>query len=466
MTTTPVTTRTTTLCILGASGDLTSRLLLPGLGSLLARDTQRSVRVVGSDARPVDEQTWRETVVKAFTDAGVADGSQAYHAATEATWDTTDVTSPEAVKALLAGLGTDPLVLYFALPPAIAAKAVDVLKQVGVPEGTQLALEKPFGGNAEGAIALNATLLSMVPETSIHRVDHFLGVSTVLNVISLRFANRLFQPVWNADDIAAIEIVYDEPLTLEGRAGYYDKAGAMIDMIQSHLLQVMALVTMEPPARIGPIELRDMTTQALRATQPWGGDPAMSSHRAQYTAGTIGDRQVPDYTAEPGVDPARQTETLAQVTLEIHNERWSGVPITLRSGKSIGNPRKAIILTFRDVRHVPHGLSGHDTADQLVLHLSPDQLELRLTTNTADDSLGLKQSTLVADLQQSVLKPYAEVLAGILDGDPTLTVRGDAAEECWRIVSGYQKAWAEGKVPMETYAAGSDGPAGWEPAKA
>ena len=262
------------------------------------------------------------------------------------------------------------------------------------PTGTQLALEKPFGGNAEGAQRSTPSCSSLVPESSIHRVDHFLGVSTVLNVISLRFANRLFQPVWNADNIASIEIVYDEPLTLEGRAGYYDKAGAMVDMIQSHLLQVMALVTMEAPARIGPVELRDMTTQALRATQPWGGDPATSSHRAQYTAGTVGDRQVPDYTAEPGVDPSRHTETLAQVTLEIHNERWAGVPITLRSGKSIGNARKAIILTFRDVRHVPHGLSGHDTSDQLVLGLQPDQLELHLTTNTATNSLGLQQSTL------------------------------------------------------------------------
>ncbi len=454
---------TTTLCILGASGDLTTRLLLPGLGSLLSRDTERSVRIVGSDYRAVDEKEWRDKVTTAFADTGVAKDSAAYAAAEQSEWVTSDVTDPESMKALLSAVGTDPLVLYFALPPAISMKAVDVLQQTGVPTGTQLALEKPFGGNAEGATSLNAKLLTLVPEASIHRVDHFLGVSTVLNVISLRFANRLFQPVWNADNIASIEIVYDEPLTLEGRAIYYDKAGAMIDMIQSHLLQVMALVTMEPPARIGPIELRDMTTQALRATQPWGGDPVTSSHRAQYTSGQVGDRQVPDYTAEPGVDPDRHTETLAQVTVEIHNERWSGVPITLRSGKSIGNARKAIIITFRDVRHVPHGLSGHDTADQLVLNLQPDRLDLHLTTNTSSDSLGLQQSTLSADLLQSELKPYAEVLAGILDGDPTLTVRGDAAEECWRIVAGYQQAWADGKVPMETYPAGSDGPAGWEP---
>lgn len=453
----------TTLCILGASGDLTSRLLLPGLGSLLARDTERSVQIVGSDARAVDEQEWRDRVTTAFTDAGVAEDSAAYTMAAQARWVTSDVTDVASSKALLDGLGSEPLVLYFALPPAISQKAVDVLQQTGIPAGTQLALEKPFGGNLEGARSLNAKLLTLVPEESIHRVDHFLGVSTVLNVISLRFANRLFQPVWNADNIASIEIVYDEPLTLEGRAIYYDKAGAMVDMIQSHLMQVMALVAMEAPARIGPIELRDMTTQALRATEPWGDDPATSSHRAQYTAGTIGDRQVPDYTAEPGVDPARQTETLAQVTVEVHNERWAGVPITLRSGKSIGNARKAMIITFRNVRHVPHGLTGQDTSDQLVLNMSPDRLDLLLTTNTADDSLGLQQSTLSADLLQSVLEPYAEVLAGILDGDPTLTVRGDAAEECWRIVDGYQRAWAEGKVPMETYAAGSDGPAGWDP---
>jgi glucose-6-phosphate 1-dehydrogenase len=454
---------TATLCILGASGDLTTRLLLPGLGSLLARDTERSVRIVGSDYRPVDEQEWRDKVVEAYTGAGVAPGSAAHTAATQAEWVTTDVTDAASVTALLATLTGDPVVLYFALPPAISMQAVDVLQQVGVPEGTQLALEKPFGGNLEGAKSLNAKLLSLVPEGSIHRVDHFLGLSTVLNVLSLRFANRLFQPVWDADSIAGIEIVYDEPLTLEGRAIYYDKAGAMVDMIQSHLLQVMAFVTMEAPARIGPVELRDMTTQALRATEPWGGDPVASSHRAQYAAGTVGDRPVPDYTAEPGVDPERHTETLAQVTVEVRNERWTGVPITLRSGKAISDPRKAIIIRFRDVRHVPHGLAGHDTPDLLVLNLQPDRLELHLTTNTAADSLGLQQSTLSADLLQSALKPYAEVLAGILDGDPTLTVRGDAAEECWRIVDRYQRAWADGKVPMQTYAAGSGGPEGWEP---
>lgn len=451
-----------TLCILGASGDLTSRLLLPGLGTLLARDEGREVNIVGADAHEVPEADWRDRVTSAFAANGVAQGSDAYQSAAQSRWFTTDITDADAFGKLLAECrDAEPLVLYFALPPAITKLAVDTLRRIGIPDGTQLAFEKPFGGDLDGARSLNAKLRTLAPESCIHRVDHFLGTSTVLNLISLRFANRLVQRVWSAEDIESIEIVFDEELTLEGRAGYYDRAGALVDMIQSHLLQVMAFVTMKAPSRIDATELRDVTSQALRATWPWRGDPAAASHRARYTAGAISGQQVPDYVDEPGVDPSHETETLTQVTVEVRNSDWAGVPITLRSGKAIGEPSRAVHITFREVRCLPLGLDGTDSPDQLVINLDPDRLELHLTTNTADDALGLKQAVLQTNLRQSALLPYGEVLAGILDGDPMLTVRGDAAEECWRITEAFQRAATSGAVPLQTYPAGSQGPEGW-----
>ncbi|MFV0459338.1 MAG: glucose-6-phosphate dehydrogenase [Actinomycetales bacterium] len=454
---------TVTMCILGASGDLTRRLLLPGLGTLLARDPHRRVRIVGCDRTATSDAQWQDKVVHAFTSAGVTDGP-ALAEARQARWFTADVTSADDMSRVLRELAdSDPLVLYFALPPAVSQRAVQTLCTTGVPDGTQLAFEKPFGGNLSGAVELNRTLLQLVPETSIHRVDHFLGRSTVLNLLSLRFANRLFEPVWNAENVLRVEIVFDEKLTLEGRAGYYDHAGAMVDMLQSHLLQVMAFAMMEPPARVDEVDLRDATTAVLRAARPWGNDPAAASHRARYSAGTIGGRQVPNYVDEDGVDPANDTETLAQISVEIANQRWAGVPVTLRSGKSIGSARKQIIITFATVRHVPQGLRGQDEPDQLLIDLDPDRIELRLTTNASDDALRLRQSVLSADLGTPQLRPYGEVLAGILDGDPTLTVRGDAAQECWRLIESFQQAWRDGEVPMQEYDAGSHGPTGWDP---
>ena len=451
-----------TMCILGASGDLTARLLLPGLGTLLARDPNRAVDVVGCD-RADASNAWATKVQHAFATSGVADDSDAMQRARDARWFTADVTDPDSLKPVLDALrGADPLVLYFALPPRIAAQAVDALLHLDLPDGTQLAFEKPFGGDLAGARSLNHKLLGLTSEHNIHRIDHFLGQSTVLNLVSIRFANRLFEPVWNAENIAAIDIVYDESLTLEGRAGYYDHSGAMVDMLQSHLLQVMAFAMMQPPATLGHVDLRDATTAVLRACRPWGGDPVASSHRARYTAGTIDGCDVPNYVDEPGVDPANNTETLAQITVEVDTVRWQGVPVTLRSGKSLSDQRQQVVITFRPVRHLPGGLEGPEQVDRLAIELTPDRLELRITINTAENSFGLQQSVLAADLRQAILKPYGEVIAGVLDGDPALTVRGDAAEECWRIIDAYQRAWAAGDVPLQEYAAGSTGPDGWD----
>ena len=252
-----------------------------------------------------------------------------------------------------------------------------------MPEGTILALEKPFGTDLDSARALNRRLEQLVPERQIHRIDHFLGKSTVLNLLGLRFANRIFESVWNADNIAEVEITFDERLALEGRAGYYDKAGALADMLQSHLLLVLALVAMEPPSSLEPDDLRGAMAQALRATRVWDGDAAAASRRARYTAGTMGTRQLVPYTEEPGVDPARETETLAEVRLGIENWRWAGVPFILRSGKALSDDRKEIVVTFKDVPHLPTGFSGAHGQSRLRIALTPDEIGRRRGRSTA-----------------------------------------------------------------------------------
>ncbi|MDF2442114.1 MAG: glucose-6-phosphate 1-dehydrogenase, partial [Subtercola sp.] len=351
--------------------------------------------------------------------------------------------------------------LYFALPPAITEKACEQLATMSLPPKTSLALEKPFGTDEQSAIALNELLLKLVPEEQVHRVDHFLGRSTVLNLLGLRFANRIFEPVWNAEHIEKIEIIYDEQLALEGRARYYDKAGALVDMIQSHLLQVMAVVAMEPPSTLKSSDLRDAKQLVLRATQVWQGDAIAASRRARYTAGEVQGRQLPAYVDEAGVDPARETETLAEVTFEVNTWRWAGIPFTLRSGKALAERRREIVITFRPARQLPVGLKGHNDPTVLRVFLAPDEMSLEININGPGDPYELERISLDAHFGDGQLLAYREVLAGILDGDSSLSVRGDSAVEGWRIVAPIIEAWKRDEVPIDDYHAGTEGPTFW-----
>ena len=450
-----------TLLIFGASGDLTARLLLPGLGQLLTSQPDRRLRLIAAGGADWTDKEWREVVQTSFGQVAAAGACVADLLATTH-YVKADVTDPAVLTELL-GMATGVPAIYFALPPAVAAQVVVALQQVEIPEGLTLALEKPFGVDVASAIALNAELAKLVPENQIHRVDHFLGRSTVFNILGLRFANRIFEPLWNSDHIATIDLVYDEQLGLEGRAGYYDKAGALVDMIQSHLLQVMAVLAMEPPSTLGQQDLRDAKELVLRATHIRGDDPVASSRRARYSAGQIDGRTLPAYADEAGVDPARETETLAEVTLEIATWRWKGVPITLRSGKAIGSRRREIVVTFKPAQHVPVGLTGASTPTVLRIYVAPDAMSLELDINGPGDPYELERVSLDATFGDGQLLAYREVLAGILDGDPSLSVRGDSAVEGWRILEPVIAAWKADEVPLEEYPAGSEGPADWTP---
>lgn len=452
-----------TLLILGASGDLTGRLLLPGLARLVATGRANGLRLVGAGSDPWPLEQWQDRVHTAFVDAaGQADaaGKKALSALENSTaYHQLDVTADGPLASLLADL-EGPVAVYFALPPHVSQKACEILAPAQVPAGTRLVMEKPFGSGEESARELNRTLLTLVPEDHIHRVDHFLGKATVLNILGLRFANNFLEPVWNREHIAKVEIIFDEDLALEGRARYYDGAGALRDMIQSHLLQIMALMAIEPPATIGERDLRDAVAAVLRASSirpPYNS----STRRARYTAGTMGGRKVPDYVREEGVDPDRSTETLAEVQVNIDNWRWKDVPFILRSGKALGDKRKEAVVTFRPVPHLPHGFSGVDAPNSLRIGFGPDTLAIDVDVNGPGDIFSLDRTTLTAELNASELLPYGEVLEGVLTGDPLLSVRGDTAEDCWRILEPVLKAWAEDAVPLEEYAAGTSGPGGW-----
>ncbi len=452
----------TTLLILGAGGDLTHRLLLPGLATLLAVEPERRVRVVGADRVDLSPTQWKARVKDSFASAK-APAKVTKAVTADTAYRRTDLLDEAELRSLVQACGDGPLVIFFALPPQVTMKVCDLLQHVDLPATTRLALEKPFGTDHASAAEFNALLHRVTSEDDIFRIDHFLGVATVFNLVGLRFANRMLAPIWSAEHIERVEIVYDEDLALEGRAGYYDGAGALKDMLQSHLLQVMSLFAMESIAVLDAQELRDQKVQVLRATRVWGGSPKRSSRRARYTAGSIAGHDVPDYAKEQGVDPSRGTETLAQVTLEVRNNRWAGVPFILRSGKALGSPRKQIVAHFRDVPHLPTGFIGTSGGDRLVIDLKPGAVSLTLTMNAEGDPLDLEQKTLSAPLAAPRMQAYGEVLAQVLDGSQLLTVRGDAAEECWRVMEPVIKAWAADTVPLETYAAGSGGPDGWLP---
>ncbi|AZS38514.1 Glucose-6-phosphate 1-dehydrogenase [Microbacterium lemovicicum] len=449
----------TTLIVLGASGDLTSRLLMPALGQLLTREPERGIRLIGAGMDDWDDAKWREVVTASFATVK-ASGSAVDAVLAGATYRRSDITKPEDLRALLAMAEGRPA-FYFAVPPAVAATACVALEQVTLPEGLILALEKPFGTDEASAHALNQVLTRLVPEDQVHRIDHFLGRSTVLNVLGVRFTNRIFEPTWSAEHIESVVIRYDEALGLEGRAGYYDKAGALVDMIQSHLLQVMAVVAMDPPSTLGAMDLRDAKAVVLRATSVWEDDAVASSRRARYGAGTIGDRTLPAYADEEGVDPARGTETLAEMTVGIATSRWAGVPFVLRSGKALGDRRSEIVIRFKPVTHLPGGFEGSADATVLRLTLGPDRMALEINVNGPGDPFELDRVALETEFGEGELLAYAEVLQGILDGDPTLSVRGDTAEQCWRIVQPVIDAWQKNEVPLEEYPAGTPGPASW-----
>ncbi|NUL45963.1 glucose-6-phosphate dehydrogenase [Cellulosimicrobium funkei] len=459
-----------TLVIFGAGGDLTRRLLLPGLATCLAAGVpERGITLIGSG--PDEREDFAAVVREAFA-AELSEQQLALpavrHTLEAARWITADATDPEHLTELMDQV-EGPLGLYFALPPSVTVASCEALSRLHdagrLPRDTVLVLEKPFGTDLDSARELNALLAGFVPEERIFRVDHFLGLPGVLGFVGLRFANRILEPLWNRDHIERIEIVFDEVLGLEGRAGFYEATGAAKDMIQSHLLQVMALVMMDPPTRFDGVEIPANTAHVLRAARLWSrptlsdGTPAVV--RGRYTAGSVDGRTMPSYVDEEGVDPAGETETFAQVVVEVDSWRWNGVPVVLRTGKAIGAPRQEIAVVFRrpphDYEQFPS--SGPQPPDVLRVGFEDERIDLELNAGGPFDSRGMTRTVLSTELPVPGLTAYGSVLRWVLEDQTAFTVRGDGAEEGWRVLAEIAAAYASGHVPLQDYEAGSAGPA-------
>ncbi|UOY02592.1 glucose-6-phosphate dehydrogenase [Blastococcus sp. PRF04-17] len=449
---------TRSFVVLGGTGDLTGRLLLPSLARLY--DT--GVLHGGEGLLAVAREEWDDGAYRDWArnrlaaHAGELPESTRERLVDRLAFCRGDVTDPDDLRAALTRLDGEPVV-YLALPHTLFRPTLTALAEVGLPEGARVVVEKPFGTDQADARALNDLLHRLLPEEAIFRVDHFLAKQTVLNILGLRFANRVFEPVWNAAHVEQVDIVADETLGLEGRAGYYDRAGALRDMVQNHLLQLLALVAMEPPLAVDAHSLPGRKADVLRAVRP-PADVRAGSVRGRYTAGTVAGRALPDYVAEDGVDPDRETETYAELTVTVDNWRWAGVPFRLRTGKALAADRQEISIRFRPVPHLPF-LDAEPEPDVLRLSLSPDAIALEVNLNGARDPFDLEREVLAARMTPHELPAYGLLLRELLDGDTTLSISDVEAEESWRIVEPVLAAWAAGEVPLREYPAGSAGPA-------
>ncbi|MEU3034947.1 glucose-6-phosphate dehydrogenase [Streptomyces griseoaurantiacus] len=446
------------LVVFGGTGDLTGRYLLPALAALYAAgQLDDRFALTAASREDWDGARYREWAAARLDEHGAdfpADVRRAVTAALD--YRRADVTDPVDVAAAVAG--EDPVAVYLALPPALFPATVTALHEAGLPRGSRVVLEKPFGEDLAGARELNRLLADLVPERDVFRVDHFLAMTTVQNVLGSRLANRVLEPIWNSTHIAEVEIVWDETLALEGRAGYYDHVGALKDMVQNHLLQLLCLVAMEPPLTLGERDLRDRKVDVLRSVRPpTDYDVVRSTRRARYVSGRAGGHDVPSYADEDGVDARRRTETFAEIVLELDSWRWAGTRFRLRSGKALGADRMEVAVRFRSVPHLPFGQDKDVRPNVLRFGLDPESLSMDLTAIGSRIET-LTQLSLSARMEGPALPAYGRLLWDVLTGDPALSLRGDEAEEAWRVVEPVLSAWERGLVPLEEYPAGSDGP--------
>ncbi|EOM78385.1 glucose-6-phosphate dehydrogenase [Rhodococcus rhodnii] len=440
----------TDFVLLGGDGDLAGRLLLPAIAELVGAG-RPCPEIVAVGRKEYGDDEYRAWLGEALATHGDGDEDAARTVTEHARYRSADVTDAGALGEILRDL--DDPVVYLALPNAIFADTLRALAAAGTGDGTRIVVEKPFGTDRGDARDLNRLLHEIRPESHVFRVDHFLGMNTVLELLGARFANRVFEPVWNSEHIERVDIVFDEALGLEGRAGYYDSAGALRDMLQNHLLQVLALVAMEPPDAIDAGELARRRGDVLRDARV---DLEAPHVRARYTAGTIGERELPAYADEEGVDPGRETETYAEFTVRVDTPRWDGVPFRLRTGKALATGRRDVTIRFRPPEHSP--FDGAPDPDELTFRLDPDGVVLAVNLTRGDDPESLARCELTYTPPPGTASPYATVLAGILDGDGLLSISDVEAEECWRIVEPVLRAWESGDVPLQTYPAGSAGP--------
>lgn len=440
------------MALFGASGDLAGRYLLPALGALAgAGMLPPRFELLGAATSDWDDDTFRDFAADRLDQfAGDVSPAGRDRLLGSLRFRQVDLSEAASVRDALdsgrsrAGAGADAIAVYLALPPAVFPEAIAAVAEAGLAPGSRIAVEKPFGESLDSALQLNALLRRAVGEAgeqAIFRVDHVLGMDTAHHLVGLRLGDPALTSLWDGAHIERVELLWEETLALEGRAGYYDHAGALKDVVQNHLMQLLCLVAMEPPAQPDERHLRDAKVGALHAVGPSAAEIARRSRRARYGAGRVGRREIPAYAAEVGVDPDRHTETFAELSLELDVPRWSDTSFVLRGAKAMAERRKGVLLHFRSPE--PLGPEG-ETAGELWIGIDgPNHISLGLDGPVVGEPLGRG------------LPPYSHVLTDLLEGRSTLSVGGDEAEESWRIVEPVLASWAADEVPLQTYPAGS-----------
>lgn len=460
------------LVIFGGMGDLAQRKLLPAL-YLLYRDGRLPAgKILCVTRQPLEQQAFLDTVLAALKT----------HVATEyleeAQWQgfseflapaTLDASDVDGYGELAGMLSDDDVnrVVYLATGSDLFTPICQGLSNANlIGKSTKVVLEKPIGHDLESALAINNDVARFFEERQIYRIDHYLGKETVQNLLVLRFANSLFESQWNQHYIDHIEITIGESIGVEKRAGFYEQVGAMRDMFQNHLLQLLCIVAMEPPSKLETDAVRDEKVKVLRALKPIVGEAINRNVvRGQYDAGVSDGAPVPPYRDEPGVHHKSNTETFVAAKVEIDNWRWAGVPFYLRTGKRMAERATEIVVSFKEIPHSIFPLQHKNTmANKLVFRLQPDEgVRLMLCEKRVGPGMSVRPMNLSLNpanhRKARVPEAYERLLFDALCGNATLFVRDDELMEAWRWIDPIISHWQEVDLRPEPYTSGSYGPA-------
>ena len=471
------------MVIFGATGDLTRRKLVPALYNIARdrllpqgfavmafarrdwndgafRDRMREGVEEFSRSRPVDSAVWDEFVAGMSYLRGDFSDQGAYESLAGRLRE-------EATKRGTRGN----CIFYLATPPTQYAEIISRLGQAGLAGSaarpwSRIIIEKPFGRDLESARELNRRVLEEFTEDQVYRIDHYLGKETVQNILVMRFANGIFEPLWNQKYVDHVQITVAESLGMERRGAYYDAAGALRDMVQNHMMQLLCLTAMEPPVALEAEAVRNEKVKVLKALHHLDADSlARNVVRAQYTAGSVAGEKVPGYLSEEGVAPGSTTETYVAVKTFIDNWRWAGVPFYLRTGKRLPKRATEIAIIFKQV---PHMLFMARRSDGV----KPNVLAMRIQP---DEGISIKMISKVPGMMTSIQpvlmdfrygtsfgadppEAYERLLLDCMSGDSTLFIRGDEVDESWKFVDGVLEYWQSKAPPPDTYEAGTWGP--------